>query len=287
MRRLGGGVTAVVVVGLALVFVTVVAFIGFQRADIEPTDVATDVGERSLSEVVASGDLDLARVLLDGGSDPDEPRWQGFTPLMRAAIRNDVRMVALLLESGADPEATALEGLTPLHVAAEAGAADAVRRLLEAGADLSVRSHNGMNTLEHAAAAGRGDVIVVVAETGVDLDAQSQIITQGHGYPVDEGSTALGIAARAGSVDAITALLDGGASVDAPSRIGHTPLLGAIFSGQPPEIIALLLDAGADPTVTASCRTRCSYEEGDALTWAVRIGDPETIPLIAAALLNE
>jgi ankyrin repeat protein len=284
MRRLGGGVTAVVVVGLAVVFVTVVAFIVFQRADIEPTDVATDVGERSLSDVVVSGELEVAQALLDGGSDPDEPLWQGFTPLMRAAIRNDIQMVALLLESGADSEATALEGLTPLHVAAESGAADAVRTLLEAGADLNVRSHNGMNTLEHAAAAGSGDVIVVVAATGVDLDAQSQIITQGHGYPVDEGSTALGIAARAGSVGAITALLDVGASVDAPSRLGHTPLLGAIFSGQPPEIIALLLSAGADPTATARCRTRCSYEVGDALAWARRIGDPETIPLIAAAL---
>jgi ankyrin repeat protein len=284
MRRPGGGVTAVVVVGLAVVFVTVVAFIVFQRADLGPTEIATGVGERSLSDIVASGDLDLARALLDGGSDPDEPRWQGFTPLMRAAIRNDVQMVALLLEFGADPEATALEGLTPLHVAAEAGAADVVRTLLEAGADLSVRSHNGMNTLEHAAAAGKGEVIIALAATGVDLDAQSQIIAQGHGYPVDEGSTALGIAARAGSADAITALLDRGARVDAPSRIGHTPLLGAIFSGQPQKIIALLLGAGADPTVTASCRTRCSYEEGDALTWARRIGDPDTIPLIEAAL---
>ncbi|MEN8239891.1 MAG: ankyrin repeat domain-containing protein [Actinomycetota bacterium] len=284
MGTLGGDGRATVVAGIAAVSFLVFAFFFFQRVDREPTEVGTGVDEISLSEAVAAGDVDLARTLLEGGSEPDEPLVQGFTPLMRAVIRDDTQMIELLVDAGADFEATALEGLTPLHVAAEAGAADAVGRLLEAGADPGVRSHNGMNTLEHAAASGSADVIVIIAATGVNLDARSGIITQGHGYPVDEGSTALGIAARAGNVDAIAALLDAGASIDAPSRTGHTPLLMAIFTGQPPEVISLLLGAGADPTVTAACRTRCSYDEGDALTWARRIGDPDTIPLIAAAL---
>lgn len=285
MRFLTRGLRSVVAVGLAAVaLVLLVSFIIFQRIDHDPGGGVSDADTNSLSEAVVTSDLDLARTLLDLGVDVDTPRVHGFTPLMRAVIRDDVPMIGLLLGAGADLTAVAMEGLNPLHVAAEAGSAKAVGLLLDVGADVAVRSHNGMNALEHAAAGGSADVIAVIAATGVDLDAVSRITTQGHGYPADTGSTALGIAARAGNVDAMVALLDAGARVDAPSSVGHTPLLVALFAGQPPEVITVLLDAGADPTVTARCRTRCSYSEGDALTWARRIGDPQTIPLIEAAL---
>ncbi len=267
---------AVFLIVLALAFKTDVG-------DGSPS-VTTRPAVLSLSDAVAMGDLDLASSLLDDGADPNKPLVHGFTPLMRAAIRNDTSMIRMLLDAGADLNATAMEGLTAWHAAAQTDAAAAIHEFITAGADLSIRSNNGMNTLEHAAATGSASVIVTIAETGVDLDAQSEIVTKGHGYPIDIGSTALGIAARAGHVEAIATLLDLGASVDAPSAVGHTPLLLAIFSGQPPELVSVLLEAGADPTVRAACRTRCSYEEGDALTWAHRLGDPEVIPLLQVAL---
>lgn len=269
--------------GLAVACLSILALLVFQCTGSDAVELLAPVTV-SLSEAAAGGDLEVASAILAAGADPDKPLAHGFTPLMRAAIREDTQMVRLLLEAGADYEATAQEGLTPLHVAAEAGAVEAVRTLLGAGADLNIRSHNGMNTLQHAAAAGSADVIVAIAATGVDLDAQSKVITQGHGYPIDEGSTALGIAARGGHIDAIAALLEHGADVDGPSLIGHTPLLVATFSGQPPEIISVLLEAGADPKVRAACRTRCSFDEGDVLIWSQRLGDPNATPLIQAAL---
>jgi ankyrin repeat protein len=284
MGAFGGSARTIVATGLGAVSLTILVIIATQYVGNDSPGVMTGTAELSLSDAVAAGDLNLANAILEGGSDPDKPLVQGFTPLMRAAIRNDAVMIGLLLDAGANHEAIAMEGLTPLHVAAEAGAVDAAKTLLEAGADLNIRSHNGMNTLEHAAAADSVEVIEAIAARGIDLDAQSGIITQGHGYPIDKGSTALGIAARAGHIDAIRALLDLGADVDAPSAVGHTPLLLAVFSGQPPEVISVLLRAGADPTVRAACRTRCSYEEGDVLEWARRIGDPNTIPLLQEAL---
>jgi ankyrin repeat protein len=260
------------------------AIILWQQFAGESSGSVADGQGRSLSDAVTSGDLDHATALLDGGADVDEPVVQGFTPIMRAAIRDDTEMIDLLLGAGADLDAAAMEGLTVLHIAAEAGAVNAVDALLRIGADPDIRSHNGMNALEHAAAAGSAGAIRIIAATGADVNAQSEITTQGHGYPVDVGSTALGIAARSGHIEAMVALLESGAFVDAPSLIGHTPLLVAIFAGQPPEVVSLLLDAGADPTVTAACRTRCSYDVGDALTWARRIGDPSVVPLIEAAL---
>jgi ankyrin repeat protein len=285
LRLLRGQPRSAVVTRLAAVLVSVlVAFVVWQQFDAGLGGRAFGPPEISLSEAVAEGDLSSASALLDAGAAVDEPVFQGFTPMMRAAIRDDREMIALLLAAGADLEAEALAGLTVLHTATEAGAAEAVDGLLEAGADPDARSYNGMNALEHAAAAGSAEAIRIIAATGADVDAQSETTATGHGYPVDIGSTALGIAARAGHIDAIVALLGAGARIDAPSMAGHTPLLVAIFARQPPEVISVLLEAGADPTVTAACRTRCNYDEGDALTWAHRIGDPDVAPLIKAAL---
>lgn len=203
---------------------------------------------------------------------------------MRAVIRDDVPMVRLLLEAGASLETPGLEGWTVAHVAAQADAADAINELIKAGADLHSRSTNGMNTLDHAASAGSANAIATVAATGVDLDAPSEIVNQGHGYPIDTGSTPLAIAARAGHLAAVETLLALGADVDARSTAGHTPLLTALFAGQPPAVVGALLDAGADPTVRAACLRRCTYEEGDALTWAQRLGDPDVIPLLQSAI---
>ncbi len=238
----------------------------------------------TLSEAAAQGDVDRARELLREGADPDEPRHYGFTPVMRAAIGNHVRMIELLLDAGADLAAVDPNGLTAWHLAARVDATEALEALMAAGADLGVRSRDGMNALDHAASAGSVDAIAVIAATGIDLDAQSETRTQGHGYPVDEGSTALSIAARAGQIEAVKTLLELGANVDAPSAFEQTPLLMAIVSGQPPELVSVLLDAGADPTVRARCRAGCSIDEGDALQWAHRLGHPGVIPLLEAAI---
>lgn len=238
----------------------------------------------SLTEAVASGDLEAARSLLLNGVDPDEPRVLGLTPIMRAAVRDDAPMVRLLLDSDADLNATAPEGLKVWHVAAQSDSAAVLGILIDAEVDLAARSSNGMNTLEHAAATGSVEAIVLIAATGVDLDAPSEIVTQGHGYPIDVGTTALGIAARAGQFDAVSALLDLGALVDAPSSGGQSPLLASVLADEHPEIVSILLDAGADPLIRAACTSRCSGGEGDTIYWAKRLGRTALVPLLEGAV---
>jgi ankyrin repeat protein len=196
---------------------------------------------------------------------------------MRAAIRDDAAMVRLLLDAGADIAATDNDGQSALHVAAQTDSAVALAALIEAGADPGSRSHNGMNTFEHAAAWGSVEVIAQFAALGVDLDARSEVITQGHGYPRDVGSTALGIAARAGQVAAIELLLRLGAAVDAPSTSGHAPLMLAVFSDQSPEVVAGLLAGGADPLLAAGSDQRT------ALDWAAELEREELVSLLEAA----
>ena len=239
---------------------------------------------RDLSQAVVEGNHRLARVLLDGGADPDEPRVSGFTPLMRAAIRDDGEMVRLLAAGGADLEATSRAGgMTPLHAASVADAGSAVAVLIEHGADTSARSLSGRSAVDHAAAAGSTGALRALAAAGVDLNAPSGALAQTPGYPTDVGPTPLALAVRAGHLDAATVLLDLGAEVDAVSERGQTPLLQAVATDQPAELVEVLLAAGADPGVRASCRASCTLPEADVVGWARRLSSPGVVALLERA----
>lgn len=141
-----------------------------------------DVAAGTLADAVAASDHHLARLLLQAGADPDQPRVLGLTPLMRAAIRNDAEMVSILLDAGAELEATDQEGVSALQAAAQADAVHSLERLISAGASLGTESRNGMTAFDHAAEAGSLGAIGVLAPL-VDIDAPSDAIAQGHGPP--------------------------------------------------------------------------------------------------------
>jgi ankyrin repeat protein len=244
-------------------------------------------GATDLGEAVKADEPSAVRCLLEAGVDPEQPRSLGLTPLMQAANRDQGSMVRDLIDAGADLDATTGAGWAAIHIAARADAIDALAALREAGADPQERSSDGMSALDHAADAGSVGAVEYLIHAGLDPDRQSSFISQGHGYPRSEGLTPLALAVRAGRQDVVEILLDLGARVDAPAGSGHTPLLIAVFSGQPSDLVSLLLDAGADPTVRAACVQACSTGNADgldALEWAQHLGRDDLIPLLQAAI---
>jgi ankyrin repeat protein len=247
----------------------------------------SEEADRSLAAAVGDGEVSEVARLLDAGVLPDEPRTFGLTPLMRAANRDDTAIGDLLLQAGADPDTTDFAGVTALHVAARADAVGMARLLLTAGADPHRRSASGMNALDHASDAGAVGVIDLLADVGMDLDAPSEVVSRGHGHPRDFGSTPLGLAVRAGQTRSVIRLLQRGAAVDGRSGSGSTPLLQAVYHSAPVEILVILLDAGADPSITGRCDAGCSLtvSGGGGLTareWALALGRDELLPYLPA-----
>lgn len=241
----------------------------------------------SLSDAVVAGDGARAQALIEAGADLDQPGPLGLTPLMQAANREDVEMVQLLLDAGADPSATGLAAMTALHIAVRADSAEVVVMLLEGGADPKRRSKGGTDAVAYAAASGAMKVIDVFADLGLDLDAPSGVTSGGHGHPRDFGSTPLGLAVRAGQVEAVERLLQRGADVNGRSSSGTTPLLQAVYHRAPPEIVQLLLDAGADLEIRERCDAGCSGEisgsEGlTAVEWATVLDRDEILAVLTA-----
>ncbi len=84
-----------------------------------------------LNSACASGSLEIARMLLDHGADPNLRQEGGFVPLHNAAQNGLVELIELLLDHGAEINLRAASGQTPLGFALEANrapAADLLRR---------------------------------------------------------------------------------------------------------------------------------------------------------------
>lgn len=174
-------------------------------------------------------------MLLTSGAAPD-------SPLADAAMKGDAAAVRALLAGGADVNAARGDGMTALHWAAETGNAEIAEILVSAGAILEVTTRLGGYTPLHVA--GRKGAVGVI---GVLLDAGANPRTV-----AATGSTPLHLVAGAGSAAGARHLLDAGADVDA--RAGdarQTPLMFAAAANRA-DVIALLIEKGADPNITTT-----------------------------------
>ena len=108
-----------------------------------------------LQHALAAGRCDdrdrIVRMLLDAGSDVNQPDAFGHTPLMWSISVGDEGMTAMLLRAGADVNARRPDGTTALHTAAVSDArASCVQMLLAAGADATVRDREGKTAGDYA-----------------------------------------------------------------------------------------------------------------------------------------
>jgi ankyrin repeat protein len=83
---------------------------------------------------------------------------QRVTALHGAVARRDVEIVKMLLEAGADPNAKQERGFVPLHDAAANGSLELVQLLVSHGAQVSIRSEDGKTAGEMAAERGHTEV---------------------------------------------------------------------------------------------------------------------------------
>jgi ankyrin repeat protein len=91
---------------------------------------------------------DVVRYLLGGGADVrPASRQGGFTPLHSAVATDagacDVEIVRMLLEKGADPNAKSESGSTALHTVAFTGDRASLDLLLKHGADPAIKNNEG------------------------------------------------------------------------------------------------------------------------------------------------
>ncbi len=210
-------------------------------------------------EAVQSGHRARVGYLLKKNPELVDGPSGGFPLLHVAARKKDLEMVRLLLAVGADPNTKSRLGRTPLHYMMDPtyllwnwAAPAIVGALTEAGADVNARDAYGLTPLHIALAAprsrrdtweGRGPVAVLEAllAAGADVNA-----------PGLDGTTPLHEAALWDDMELVGVLLRGGADPNVVDDAGRSPLL-ALLRRTPNcsrETVKLLLEAGADVNVT-------------------------------------
>lgn len=124
---------------------------------------------------------------------------------------------------------------TALHWAAYEGDHERARELIRAGADVNAANRYGSNAMQLAAEMADMAMLELLLDAGADPDS-----------PNPEGQTALMLVARTGNVEAARLLVDHGADIHAIERFGEQNALMWAAARRHPEMVAYLIDQGAD-----------------------------------------
>lgn len=147
------------------------------------------------------------------------------------------------LAAGEDINATDTQGRTAVLIAAKAGKLDIVRHLIAAGADIDAQDQICLNPFLWGCISGNLELVQLAVEAGADLERTTRF-----------GGKGIHPAAEKGHLE-VTRYLMAETDINAnhTNILGWTPLLEAIMlrDGGPvqQEIVQLLLDGGADPTM--------------------------------------
>eukprot|EP00439_Symbiodinium_sp_Y106_P031800 s2321_g3.t2 len=229
-------------------------------------------GATGLLLAVKRGDVQVVKVLLDAGANPNDGDSGGATACHYASLRGSGELLQTLLQARSEPSRCDDRGDSPL---AWAASEEVVALFLAAGVDPTSRSLGGRSALMFAAARGHLSAARMLAAADCDnIDAVDDAgdsavalaLANGHEEVVamllSFGATAvkspgrvvlqeevLFDAARRGDAAAIRSWLasaQGAGDVNAQEPSGDSPLLLASAQGTA-EAVDLLLRARADP----------------------------------------
>jgi ankyrin repeat protein len=119
-----------------------------QKADPNLLDAE---GNTALWNAIHARKVDVVKLLLANGANPDQPNFDGYPPLVLAiGMLQDKDIVAALLDARADANAKDKYGMTPLHSAVLINRKNFVELLLAKGAEVNIRNKYGQTPLEIA-----------------------------------------------------------------------------------------------------------------------------------------
>ncbi|HEX6567511.1 MAG TPA: ankyrin repeat domain-containing protein [Acidimicrobiales bacterium] len=202
-------------------------------------------GADALAGAISVDDADAVRLLLEAGVDvaqplPAEALGESYAPeppvgAVRAAVEFQcgIGLMALLLERGADPDARGQDGQSAYRLALRQGRTEVVELL---------RTHGALDDSTHV------DGFLAACVRADRADAERQLARHPGllGELTAEDHRAITHAAEHGDVAALRLMVDVGFPLDASvGDDGATPLHAAASAGSA-EVVALLLERGAD-----------------------------------------
>jgi ankyrin repeat protein len=191
--------------------------------------------EQPIHFAAQTGNIEIARLLLEAGAHIDTGDSDNSTALGIAAMRKHGEMVAFLIENGADINHRDRKADCPLSFAVYGRDEAIIQQLLDAGADLYFRNPAGETLLHIASARGVSGFVEHLLDNNAGIDPLSA-----------NGGTPLGYAAMQGHAEVVKLLLKKGANPNPVPSGEVTPLIYTSWRNQL-ECAKLLLEHGAKP----------------------------------------
>lgn len=187
-----------------------------------------------LMTAITSRLINVARLMLDAGCDPNQTRPNGTPIIVWAVYGGRVDWVELFLEYGADPDSRSSDGTCLLMLAAGSGRLDVVKTLLAHRADVRCVGDDGDTLLVHAISSHHSEVAAYLAGVeGVDLTSWGRA-----------GRAPIHLAAKLSCIPVLRVLLEKGCPLDDVDRHGDTALRIADWMRHV-SVVRMLLAAGA------------------------------------------
>ncbi|MFH1197299.1 MAG: ankyrin repeat domain-containing protein, partial [bacterium] len=234
-----------------------------------------ELGNTPLHIAVANQKDNIAKYLIDAGSDVNAKSNSGETPLHIAAKMRNSDLAALLILKGAFVDVTDASGYTPLSNAIqhhstmdiESGKLETIKILLENGADINKRGMWNWTPLQIAAEFAPEEIVNHLLDKGADIPIEpgqdsyqvlfasckrgltnlfNKLIEKGFDLQVNRYTNGLIHSASAGGSEKIVeTLLTKGFKVMTGDGYGWSPLHSAAEKGKI-KVVELLINKGAD-----------------------------------------
>jgi ankyrin repeat protein len=227
------------------------------KHDVTPLFVATK-----------TNNIEVVRVLLEGGCNIDAQYGRYGNALYAAAARGYKEIVTLLLEKGADPNAQGGEYGNALQASSRWEYKDIVEILLENGADPNAQGGKYGNALQASSRVGHKEIVKVLLENGADPNAEGGFY-----------GNALRVASMHGYKEVVKVLLENGADPNAQGGEYSNALQAASYSGKK-EVVKVLLENGANPNAQGG-------PYGNALQAALAGSEAEVVAMLRQAGASE
>jgi ankyrin repeat protein len=121
----------------------------------------------------------MIHLLLSKGVDPNQPDWEGKTPLIWAVEYSSELSIKALMDAGALPNKPATySGETPLIAASSLGNLEAAKILLAGGANVNAAEVSGITAIHEAKSAEMAKLLI---SAGANLKS----VTAGGETPAD------------------------------------------------------------------------------------------------------
>lgn len=181
----------------------------------------------ALLDAIQVGNTTAAKESLKHGANANAKSSDGRTALLIAIDKGQNEIAKALIESGANLD-------TALNRSVAAGNVELANLLLEKGVSPNspIKNPNTYSPLMTAAEKANLRLMQILIDKGADVNQKNT-----------EGVTSLEMAAASGNAEAVKLLIDKGAN--AKQEAGGKALLSAVSDNDSPDIIKLLLDAGA------------------------------------------